>query len=458
MRLGTLLTITFSLAIAFAAPRTETGDINGARFRIDIPENWNGGLVMYCHGYSPLPVTYEKPELAKTLVVFLDQGYALAQSGYAAGGWAIQEAETDTENLRRYFVRKYGPVKETYVTGHSMGGFLTMVLMETSPSVYDAGLPLCGPLGAPNWFMARGAFDGRVLFDYYFPGALPDPSRVDADFKNTPEVAKRIEQLLDSAPEKAAILRRQNNLKNNKDLGSTLSFVTYLLKELQERTGGNPFDNRNVIYTGTPDDNALNAGVKRYSADLRAAAYLRTYYTPTGRISKPMLAVHTSYDPLVPASIPNMYESLVEQAGTAGNFVQQYVKHDGFLAVARMEVERRAAKGWRIAAVDNLMRTPIVFLLAIALDVPITPASPFYMAPVSKQFAAMSIRLLAAYPRAPGELIALDKHCFAARDGPGGWGMEFDDRTPAGGFELRQPGQPAARYERELQVEAGGGG
>jgi hypothetical protein len=42
-----MLCVTFSLTIAFAAPRTETGEIDGAKFRIDIPENWNGGLVMY---------------------------------------------------------------------------------------------------------------------------------------------------------------------------------------------------------------------------------------------------------------------------------------------------------------------------------------------------------------------------------------------------------------------------
>ncbi len=340
MRLDHIVLSALTLALAAAAPRTETGDINGAKFRIDIPENWNGGLVMYCHGYSPKPVTYENPKLAPTLAVFTDQGYALAQSGYAAGGWAIQEALTDTEGLRRYFVNKYGPVKETYITGHSMGGFLTMVLLESSPSVYDAGLPLCGPLAPTTWFMSRGAFDGRVLFDYYFPGALPDPSHVDASFQNTPEVAKRIQALLDGAPDKAEILRRQNNAKTNKDLASTLSFVTYLLKELQQRGGGNPFDNRNVIYTGTPDDNALNAEVKRYTADPKAQAYLRTYYTPTGRITKPMLAVHTSYDPLVPAWIPNMYESLAEQSGSTSNFVQQYVKHDGHCTILAPEIAK----------------------------------------------------------------------------------------------------------------------
>jgi hypothetical protein len=51
-----------------AAPRRcahEIGEINGARFRIDVPEKWNGGLVVYCHGYSDSPGNYEnKPNPA----------------------------------------------------------------------------------------------------------------------------------------------------------------------------------------------------------------------------------------------------------------------------------------------------------------------------------------------------------------------------------------------------------
>lgn len=342
MPLGKLAILAFSLSasLLLATPRVETGDINGAKFRIDIPDNWNGGLVMYCHGYNPKPVTYDQPKIAPTLAVFLDQGYAVAQSGYAAGGWAIQEALTDTESLRRYFVQKYGPVKETYVTGHSMGGFLTMTLMETQPAVYDAGLPLCGPLASPLVFGGRGAFDGRVLFDYYFPGALPDPSRVDANYETTREVTERVLALLDAAPEKAEILRRQSHIKNNKDLAGTLTFVTYVLKEMQQRSGGNPFDNRSVIYTGTPDDNAVNAGVKRYAADPKAAAYVRSYYTPTGRISKPMFAIHTSYDPLVPASVPNNYVGLAEQAGSGNLFVQGYVARDGHCSITPAEIGR----------------------------------------------------------------------------------------------------------------------
>ena len=326
--------------LAAAQPKTEIGAINGAAFRIDIPDHWNGGLVVYCHGYAAKPGTFTEQKLPLQLAVFTDQGYAVAQSGYAAGGWAIQEAAVDTETLRRYFVTKYGKPKETYITGHSMGGFLTMMLAETYPSTYDAAMPLCGPLAAPVWFMSRGAFDGMVLFNYYFPGILPDPTKIPSDFANNRALQDKIEQALEAAPEKAAALRRQNNLKSNKDLASTMAFVSYLIKELQDRAGGNPFDNRNTIYTGTADDNALNDGVKRYAADRGALAYLQRYQTLTGHLTRPVLAIHTTYDPLVPPSIPNVYSLVAREAGAGDLFVQQYVKHDGHCAITAGETDR----------------------------------------------------------------------------------------------------------------------
>ena len=335
-----LLSFALSAALCGAAPKTETGEINGARFKIEVPEKWNGGLVMYCHGYSLVPGSYNDPKPNPVLNVFLDAGYAVAQSGYATGGWAIQEAVEDTEALRRYFSVKYGVPKETYVTGHSMGGFLTMTLVESFPNVYDGGLALCGPLGAAHWFMLRRVFDMRVVFDYYFPGALPSPTRVPADFAMSPALNEQIQKLIDGKPEQAEAMRRYSGVRTNKELAGTIVFWTYILKDLQQRGGGNPFDNRNTIYDGAPDDNALNDGVARYSADARAAEYVRRYYTPTGRLTRPLLAIHTTYDVLVPPWVANAYSTIAEQGGGSSLFVQQYVKHDGHCAILPAEVAR----------------------------------------------------------------------------------------------------------------------
>jgi len=341
----TLAVLLAAAALSFAAPKVELGVINGAAFRIDVPENWNGSLVVYCHGYNPQAVKFKDEKLNPALQVFADQGFALAQSGYAAGGWAVEQAATDTENLRRYFIDKYGKPKETYITGHSMGGFLTMMLMETHPTAYDAALPLCGPLAPTDLFMARGAFDSYVLFNYYFPGILPEPTKIPKDFVNTTgdrELVAKIQKALDGDETKAASLRKFHdaNAKSNRDLAGTTAFIVYLIKELNERAGGNPFDNRYVIYNGTLDDNKINSEIARYAADPKAAAYLRSFYTPTGRITNPMLAIHTSYDPLVPVWIPNLYSSRVDQSGTSDLYVQQFVKHDGHCAILPDEISR----------------------------------------------------------------------------------------------------------------------
>lgn len=334
--------VSFLLAattVALGQTKTEIGEINHARFRIDVPENWNHSLVIYCHGYAAEPVTYTQKELPKALAVFVKQGYALAQSGYSAGGWAIEQAIPDTEALRKYFIDKYDKPKETYITGHSMGGFLTMAIIEKFPESYDAGLALCGPLAQASWFMQR-PFDIRVVFDYYFPGALPSPAKVPADYKMTDDLRKSIKQLLDAKPEAAAIMRNLTSLKNNTDLANGLVFGTYVLKDLQQRAGGNPFDNRYSIYTGTPDDNALNDKVQRYAADPGTLSYLERYYTPTGKLQRPILAIHTTYDPTVSPTVPNMYVLITREAGKGDMFVQHYVKHDGHCNITPEETEQ----------------------------------------------------------------------------------------------------------------------
>ena len=74
-------TAIFALALLpglCAGVRTELGEINGAKFRIDMPEKWNGGLVVYCHGYSDVPGTFED-KASPFIDVFVGQGYAFIQ-------------------------------------------------------------------------------------------------------------------------------------------------------------------------------------------------------------------------------------------------------------------------------------------------------------------------------------------------------------------------------------------
>ncbi|HZS10563.1 MAG TPA: alpha/beta hydrolase [Blastocatellia bacterium] len=302
-------------------PKVETGTINGAPFRLEIPADWNKGLVMYCHGYAVAGTTPNLEGGKPLRDVFLSRGFAIAQSAYSVQGWAVKEAVEDTEALRRYFVAKYGQPKETIVLGHSMGGVITLATIEQYPEVYDGAMPMCGPLNVSLNGLQDRVFDMLATFDYLFPNVvgtltgLPKGARLEA---------AKVKAALDAAPEKAAAFAKRYSIAPN-DIPGTLTFFYEINRELQQRCGGNPFDNRNTLYDGFDDDAALNRGVKRYAADAKAREYLRQHYAPTGRIHDPVLTVHTTYDPLVPGRYVSEYDATAKVAGTQDLFVTKFV-------------------------------------------------------------------------------------------------------------------------------------
>jgi len=339
------LALVLLYALGAAQAKTEFGNLQGAEFRIDVPDTWNRGLVVYYHGYDAHErgVSYDKSKpLNPTLAVFTKAGYAVIQSGYSRGGSALEQAVPETEALRKYFIAHYGNPSETYVAGHSMGGTLTMMTIEQFPDRYVGALDLCGAVTDTLSRYGR-RFDMRVLFDYYFPGILPDPAKVPASYEMSDDLEKKVSAALESKPEEAAALRSFAGV-HSKDLAGVLLFATWVLKDIEQRAGGNPFDNRNTIYTGTTDDNKVNDGVKRYAADPGALSYVQRYYTPTGHLTRPMLAIHTTYDQLVSPSVPSAYAQLARTAGAGDLFVVQYVEHDGHCNITSEEVERGFAE------------------------------------------------------------------------------------------------------------------
>ena len=330
-----LLLALLAAVAAFAQPQIEEGDINGAKFHIEIPAQWNGSLIVFCHGYSAKPVAVKHNGLMQPL---LDQGYAVVQSGYAAGGWAVEEALQDTEALRHYFIRKHGKPKQTFITGQSMGGHLTLALIEKHPESYDAALALCGEVAPALTFFKQQAFDLVVQFNYYYPGVLPSPMKIPAAYVRAKENVDKYKKALDSNPAASKYLMTTAGLPSIDVLAQVLDFFTETLGELIVRTGGNAFDNRNTLYAGSADDNALNSGVERIAANPKSADYLRTYYSPTGQLKRPVIAVQTTWDQLIPSWATNYYPALIEQNGTGHLFVQQLVKRGGHCNIRPDEI------------------------------------------------------------------------------------------------------------------------
>ena len=308
--------------------KTETGTLDNAAYRIDLPKDWNHRLIVFYHGFSDHPVIYKDGPPSKVNRQFLAHGYAVIQSGYSVTGWALAKAFPETEALREYFVSRYGAPTQTYVAGQSMGGTLTLMTIEQAPEHYAGALALCGRLNSSDE-ARQNSFAMRAAFDYYFPGLLPPIDPVPPGFKRTKELRQTLDEALKRNPAGAAAMRDLMRLQGNGDLANQMLFITYVIQDAQQKAGGNPFDNRNYLYNGSPDDRALNDGVKRYKADPAATQLFVRYYTPTGRLSKPMLALNTTYDPTTNPSSIYPYEIAVEATGDTDNFVQQYVHADG---------------------------------------------------------------------------------------------------------------------------------
>lgn len=322
----------------------EVGEIEHVPYRIDLPDNWNHRLIVYYHGYSQSPLHFktDAPSDLRTRPM-LKAGYAVVRSAYAHTGWAMESGFIDTERARKYFVKKYGQPKETYVVGQSLGGALTMETIERNPKPYNGALNLCGAVGPALTHLNR-RFALRAAFDFYFPGVLPGLNPVPANFADTEAVRLKVKEALTAKPAAAESMRSLLGFHSNGEVATMMVYFTYVIGDMQRKAGGNPFDNRNTIYTGssldTHTDYALNDGVQRYAADPKAERYLIDHYSPNGKVTKPTLALHTVYDQYIPANTLTLYSQIIETAGYSQNYVQQYVHREGHCTFTTEEVGR----------------------------------------------------------------------------------------------------------------------
>jgi pimeloyl-ACP methyl ester carboxylesterase len=148
---------------------------------------------------------------------------------------------------------------------------------------------------------------------------------------------QKVQAALDADPEKAEIFRRPWGRKKE-DVASTVAFHTYLIHEAQERSGGNPFSNLTTIYNVDDDHVKVNNGVKRFAADPGANAYLKKWYTATGKTTKPLFIMSPVYDPIVPADTTEAYMALAARQDNLDKVVFQIYNHYGHGSVTTAEV------------------------------------------------------------------------------------------------------------------------
>lgn len=329
-----------------------TGEIGaGAKYAFFVPAEWNGDLVLYAHGYidPALPVALPTADQIEPFRdVLLGLGYAVGYSSFSRNGLAVKEGTRETGQLRGLFVSYFSSPARVYLTGHSLGGLVSLNLIEKFPAYYDGALPMCGTIGGSQ---AAVDYVGhlRVLFDLFYPNVLPGsvaemPANIDLQTEVIEPIAEAIIADLgaNGAEAKAfAISRLQQTpvpfvASAGPDvLGATLieSFARAIgfqfrgfADAIQRAHGHFPFDNSETVYGGPLPEPVLamvNAYVGRFEGDEDAHNALAQYYEPTGVLRRPVLTLHNALDPNAPWLHEERYAQKAVAAGSSDLLVQR---------------------------------------------------------------------------------------------------------------------------------------
>jgi pimeloyl-ACP methyl ester carboxylesterase len=116
-----------------------------------------------------------------------------------------------------------------------------------------------------------------------------------------------------------------------------LWYDVFALPDATLRLGGQPFDNVGRTYQGSSDDAALNAGVARVAAEANGRAGLEAFETG-GSLGVPVVTLHTTRDPVVPAGQSARYGEKIAAAGAGALLAQRTVDRYGHCAFQAAEL------------------------------------------------------------------------------------------------------------------------
>jgi pimeloyl-ACP methyl ester carboxylesterase len=335
---------------ALAAARAETatqreGTLDGADFTIGLPANWNGGLVLYAHGYQGEGPGPGRVELSPLGAHLESRGIAWAASGFRATTYRPDWFLDDTLALRRRFIREVGPVRWTAIHGLSMGGHIAVAALELHPEIFQAGLTECGVVdgvGLIDWLYAYTAaaeyFSGAPLLDTPRPAfntmvnekvlpALGMPGSYTERGRRFDSVVKHLAGG-DVAMRLEGLARRYVANLNPRAPGpqSAAEF-------------GRHGDTRAIRYAIDPglgvDADTLNREIRRIepAPGARSRAANPVFAEFTGRLQAPLITLHETADFRVPLAIEQNYRRKVEAAGNGKRLVQRAVAGAGHCAI-----------------------------------------------------------------------------------------------------------------------------
>ena len=349
---------------AKAASLDLSGDINGAPYRIRVPDVWNGTLLIFAHGYRdkadhPGEIDDRNADDSATAALIsplLAQGFALASTAYKDNGWATGDAIQDVKNLAVFFRDNVAQPQRTILVAASFGTLVGFKSMEQFGGIFDGALCLCSAGAGATRIWDSGvtiylAYD--VIFGVPASWGTVGEVRNDIDF-DTEVLAKLAPELSNIANfPKFEFIRLVAKIPGRGLVpppppafypGWALSdffFVTEARAELQRRAGGPFVQNIDQSYELLPAEKAYLASIglptpvvdawlaqmnarRNITADPAARNYVRSNTDFNGKIRHPILSVHTIIDPLLPVANESAYAELNASQGKEELLFQTY--------------------------------------------------------------------------------------------------------------------------------------
>lgn len=331
-----------------SGPAQIEGEIGpGALYGLFLPAEWNGDLVLYAHGYTAPQAPISLPGGGSDALRdgLLALGYGVAWSSYSENGYAVKDGVIRTRQLQGLFTSNFGKPDRTYLMGHSLGGIVTLMAAEQHPGLFAGALPMCSLVGGGPLEIDY-IYNVRVLFDYFYPGVLPGdalnvPEGLNFGTDVVPAVVAAISANAGPAFQLAAVDQIELPYTNPGELiNSILSPLFFNIvgtADFLDRTNEGFFDNSTTVYSGSPDDDALNASVDRFTGTPSARKYFENWYLPSGKLEIPVLTLHTTMDPIVPLFHEPAYEAIVADAGHSDLLVQRVIDRYGHCAFSGPE-------------------------------------------------------------------------------------------------------------------------
>ena len=343
----------------------EWGVIEGAGYRIEVPDNWSGDLVLWAHGFSGLneagdgpseELSFEMPDRS----LLLATGAAWATSTYRASGYVPGLGVDDLLLVKDRAAELYGAPRRTFCAGGSMGGATAQLMAQEFPDEIAGAVAFCGALGnvwvadylaawhtLAMWFLGAPPtrVDAAGLIEWAAPlGVADDEGRLQLSADGE-RFAAVIEQL--SGGPRWGFREGLAAQWNTSFAVGALTWPSLIPaapfgpgERIQIDDSQIPIDTTAFNYAAQGVDlelERLNAEVVRVvSSPARRAD--PGVGAPSGRLEVPLLCLKTTGDLFTPIHLDRDYQRLVAQTGHAQNLAIRAVRRAGHCTFAPLEL------------------------------------------------------------------------------------------------------------------------